>query len=152
MISLRVSFALTIQDSMEPVQSSNNPNSRIFAPSIFFASFFSLSDAYLERAGARSFFDTSDAYLERAGARSFFDTSDAYLERAGARSFFETVFDRGITSLVFFEIVFFEGLISLVFLVSFLVYFGILYNEILINYFQIILKDLEISMYKFFQK
>jgi hypothetical protein len=136
MISLRVSFALTIQDSMEPVQSSNNPNSRIFAPSIFFASFFSLSDAY----------------LERAGARSFFDTSDAYLERAGARSFFETVFDRGITSLVFFEIVFFEGLISLVFLVSFLVYFGILYNEILINYFQIILKDLEISMYKFFQK
>jgi len=136
MISLRVSFALTIQDSMEPVQSSNNPNSRIFAPSIFFASFFSLSDAY----------------LERAGARSFFDTSDAYLERVGARSFFETVFDRGITSLVFFEIVFFEGLISLVFLVSFLVYFGILYNEILINYFQIILKDLEISMYKFFQK
>ena len=136
MISLRVSFALTIQDSMEPVQSSNNPNSRIFAPSIFFASFFSLSDAY----------------LERAGARSFFDTSDAYLERAGARSFFETVFDRGITSLVFFEIVFFEGLISLVFLVSFLVYFGILYNEILINDFQIILKDLEISMYKFFQK
>jgi len=122
MISLRVSFALTIQDSMEPVQSSNNPNSRIFAPSIFFASFFSLSDAY----------------LERAGARSFFDTSDAYLERAGARSFFETVFDRGITSLVFFEIVFFEGLISLVFLISFLVYFGILYNKLLINYFQII--------------
>jgi hypothetical protein len=106
MISLRVSFALTIQDSMEPVQSSNNPNSRIFAPSIFFASFFSLSDAYLER--------------------------------AGARSFFETVFDRGITSLVFFEIVFFEGLISLVFLISFLVYFGILYNELLINDFQII--------------
>jgi hypothetical protein len=136
MISLRVSFALTIQDSMEPVQSSNNPNSRIFAPSIFFASFFSLSDAY----------------LERVGVRSFFDTRDAYLERAGARSFFESVFDRGITSLVFFEIVFFEGLISLVFLVSFLVYFGILYNEILINDFQIILKDLEISMYKFFQK
>ena len=121
---------------MEPVQSSNNPNSRIFAPSIFFASFFSLSDAY----------------LERVGVRSFFDTRDAYLERAGARSFFESVFDRGITSLVFFEIVFFEGLISLVFLVSFLVYFGILYNEILINDFQIILKDLEISMYKFFQK
>ena len=136
MISLRVSFALTIQDSMEPVQSSNNPSSRIFAPSIFFASFFSLSDAY----------------LERVGVRSFFDTRDAYLERAGARSFFESVFDRGITSLVFFEIVFFEGLISLVFLVSFLVYFGILYNEILINDFQIILKDLEISMYKFFQK
>jgi hypothetical protein len=136
MISLRVSFALTIQDSMEPVQSSNNPNSRIFAPSIFFASFFSLSDAY----------------LERVGVRSFFDTRDAYLERAGARSFFESVFDRGITSLVFFEIVFFEGLISLVFLVSFLVYFGILYNEILINDFQIILKDLEILMYKFFQK
>ena len=136
MISLRVSFALTIQDSMEPVQSSNNPNSRIFAPSIFFASFFSLSEAY----------------LERVGVRSFFDTRDAYLERAGARSFFESVFDRGITSLVFFEIVFFEGLISLVFLVSFLVYFGILYNEILINDFQIILKDLEISMYKFFQK
>ena len=107
MISLRVSFALTIQDSMEPVQSSNNPNSRIFAPSIFFASFFSLSDAYLEREGAKSFFETSEAYLDRAGAKSFFETSEAYLDRAGAKSFFELVFVRGIISLVFFEIVFF---------------------------------------------